>query len=55
MYSISRKTLRRHRDGKVKNPITLFDRFRPDLNENLETMLVSHAQVMEKAVLPHSY
>ena len=50
-YSIPRKTLRRHRDGTVKNPdAILLGRFRPDFDGKLEAMLVSHIQRMEKAL-----
>lgn len=50
-YGVPCKTLRRHRDGKVKNPgAALLGRFRPDFDENLEAMLVSHIRAMEKAL-----
>lgn len=51
IFGIPCKTLRRHRDGKVKNPgAVLLGRFRPDFDEKLETMLVTHVQEMEKAL-----
>ena len=50
-YGIPCKTLRRHRDGKVKNPgAVLLGRFRPDFNEELEAMIASHILGMEEAL-----
>ena len=48
-YGIPAKTLRRHRDGKVRTPGCL-GRFRPDLEEVYENVLVDHIQNMERAL-----
>ena len=47
-YGIDRKTLRRHRDGKVANPGKIsLGRFRPELNEEYELALTAKIKSME--------
>ena len=48
-YGISSRTLRRHRDGNVKNPGSIkLGYFTPDLSNEQEKELVLHIQIMEK-------
>ena len=48
-YGIPARTLRRHRDKKVKYPVSVnLGRFKPIINANYEAQLVTQIQTMEK-------